>query len=224
MGVIAKILAHLTGQPGGQTLTGGTATGEDLTLKDNTTDNNTTTVTLIRAGLLTGTQKTDLTDAGDSTLHYHTADRNADNHVGGSTNAILTVVEKTRLLLAPQVLTPFTYDMSTADGTQNITSINGVPKLIEFKFSHDETEPRTIGSGSDDGTTATCMLSGSGYYDPPGMYIVANETSGSYSIKTMGDTNYVRGKITTMGTTSVITWDKVGSPTGTLTVHAVCHF
>jgi Cu/Ag efflux protein CusF len=52
------------------------------------------------------TQATDLTDGGDSSLHYHAADRNRSNHSGtqsadtitdGTTNKAYTATEKTKL-------------------------------------------------------------------------------------------------------------------------------
>lgn len=46
---------------------------------------------------LTQANHTDLTDGGDSTLHYHAADRNADNHSSGSTNKVFTATEQTKL-------------------------------------------------------------------------------------------------------------------------------
>ena len=39
---------------------------------------------------LTGTQHTDLTDAGDSTLHYHATDRDRANHTGTQTSATIS--------------------------------------------------------------------------------------------------------------------------------------
>lgn len=46
---------------------------------------------------LTATNATDLTDAGDSALHYHAADRNTDNHISGATNKVFTAAEQTKL-------------------------------------------------------------------------------------------------------------------------------
>ncbi len=40
---------------------------------------------------------TDLTDSGDSSLHYHSADRNTDNHSSGTTNKVYTATEQTKL-------------------------------------------------------------------------------------------------------------------------------
>jgi len=39
---------------------------------------------------LTSTQATDLTDSGDSTLHYHSADRSRANHTGTQAHTTIT--------------------------------------------------------------------------------------------------------------------------------------
>lgn len=43
------------------------------------------------------TNATDLTDSGDSTLHYHATDRDCDNHTDGSTNKVFSATEQTKL-------------------------------------------------------------------------------------------------------------------------------
>lgn len=40
---------------------------------------------------------TDLTDLGDSSAHYHSTDRNTDNHTDGTTNKVFSATEKTKL-------------------------------------------------------------------------------------------------------------------------------
>lgn len=46
---------------------------------------------------ISDTNATDLTDGGDSSLHYHSADRSVDNHTDGSTNKLFTATLKTKL-------------------------------------------------------------------------------------------------------------------------------
>jgi hypothetical protein len=69
-------------------------------------------------GRLTNTQITDLTDAGDSSLHYHSADRNRANHTG-------TQLSSTISDFAATVLATFLTGLSTATNAV-ITSADSV--------------------------------------------------------------------------------------------------
>ena len=46
---------------------------------------------------LSSVNHTDLTDSGDSTLHYHSTDRNCDNHTSGTNNKVYTSAEQTKV-------------------------------------------------------------------------------------------------------------------------------
>ena len=91
------------------------------------------------AGIATGAQvnnisdvnATDLTDGGDSTLHYHATDRNRANHTGtqsadtivdGTTNKAYTATEKTKLA---GIETGATADMTAAEILTAIKTVDG---------------------------------------------------------------------------------------------------
>lgn len=57
---------------------------------------------------LTATQKTDLTDAGDSTLHYHAADRDRTNHTGTQLATTISDFNSAALSAAPAETTTTT--------------------------------------------------------------------------------------------------------------------
>jgi len=47
--------------------------------------------------LVSDSVMTDLTDLGDSSAHYHSTDRNTDNHTDGTTNKVFSATEKIKL-------------------------------------------------------------------------------------------------------------------------------
>lgn len=68
---------------------------------------------------LTSTQHTDLTDSGDSALHYHSSDRNRTNHTGTQT---LSTISDAGALAALSVVTEG--EITLADVTTNDVSIS----------------------------------------------------------------------------------------------------
>jgi len=73
---------------------------------------------------ITSAQRTDLTDGGDSTLHYHASDRLVDNHVSGTTNKLFTATEKTKLAGISDAANNYTHPSThsadiVTDGTTN---------------------------------------------------------------------------------------------------------
>ena len=76
---------------------------------------------------LTATQKTDLTDAGDSTLHYHAADRARANHSG--TQLLATISDVTAS--AAQVNT-LGSGLSVTITTAKITPVTGSNGSMTF--------------------------------------------------------------------------------------------
>ena len=73
---------------------------------------------------ITSAQRTDLTDSGDSTLHYHASDRSVDNHVTGTVNKLFTATEKTKLAAIAESANNYTHPVThsadiVVDGTTN---------------------------------------------------------------------------------------------------------
>lgn len=107
----------------------------------------------------------------------------------------------------------FTYDLTTASGTQNMPAISFTPKLIEFMAGVNATGvPLSV--GWDDGTNKYCWDQESGSSSSNNF---AWNTTASIRIVTAAGA-YQYGYISTLGANSVITWTKVGSPTGTATI------
>jgi len=104
---------------------------------------------------ITGTQRTDLTDGGDSTLHYHAADRNVDNHVAGTTNKLFTATEKTKLAGVSDGANNYTHPATHSadiitDGTVNKaftstekTKLSGIAESAN-NYSHPSTHSADI--------------------------------------------------------------------------------
>lgn len=104
----------------------------------------------------------------------------------------------------------FTYDLATASGTQNIASIGFIPRLFIFIGSNAAASGTFASWGMDDGTTASSVFR-------TGASGVSAITTFSLRFST-DDSNKQEGKITTLGDTSVITWTKTGTITGTMTI------
>ena len=74
---------------------------------------------------LSQTQHTDLTDGGDSTLHYHSADRNRANHTG--TQTLSTISDAGTAAGVSGLSTTVTLAKITTGGTNgSLTFTNGV--------------------------------------------------------------------------------------------------
>lgn len=105
----------------------------------------------------------------------------------------------------------FTRDTTLASGTQAVTGVGFLPKAVIFLANQSTTKEMSV--GIDDGTTNACIYqtSTAGTFNLTTNSIVDDEASGSASYS---------GAITTLGADGfTITWTKVGSPSGTLTVY-----
>ena len=105
----------------------------------------------------------------------------------------------------------FTYDVSTASGTQAVTGVGFSPKAVVFLAGINGTS--AMSAGIDDGSTAFVIIDDN--VDAAGTYAVNSQSIG---IATTAGGN-AQGKITTLGADGfTITWTKTGSPTGTATI------
>lgn len=124
---------------------------------------------------------TDLTDGGDSTLHYHSADRNRENHTGtqsadtitdGTTNKAYTATEKTKLAgieAGAQVNTVTSVAGKTGVvtlakgdvGLGNVTNDAQVKKLASSTNGKIPTWNGTTGDALNDGYSVETSLAGS---------------------------------------------------------------
>ena len=112
----------------------------------------------------------------------------------------------------------FQRDSSASVGTQVVSGIGFTPKSVIFLAVQDGTHEMSI--GLDDGTDARVV-----YHDhatSSNTFAMADLTgSGMKSIRTIHASggNTFNGKITALASGQfTVTWDKVGSPTGTITV------
>ena len=112
----------------------------------------------------------------------------------------------------------FTRDSSASVGTQVVSGIGFTPKSVIFFTVQDGTHEMSV--GMDDCTEARVV-----YHDHPtsaNTFALADTSgSGMKSIRTIHASggNTFNGKITALASGQfTVTWDKVGSPTGTLTV------
>lgn len=121
-----------------------------------------------------------------------------------TSNAVVTTHSKTGA---------FTYDVSTASGTQAITGVGFTPKSLSFIAVF--TTGGVAGSscwGCDDGSSPRCITNLGATYSP--------QFDGSNSIDIINSGgNAATAKITAFGADGfTLTWTKVGSPTGTITI------
>lgn len=112
----------------------------------------------------------------------------------------------------------FTRDVSTASGTQVITGIGFNPKSVDFNaFFSVGGNTAAMSWGFDDGTTPVCSTNATGSFAP-----LLDDTNSIDVINSGG--NASTAKITAFGADGfTLTWVKVGSPTGTLTIQYVAH-
>ena len=107
----------------------------------------------------------------------------------------------------------FTRDTSASVGTQVVSGIGFTPKSVIFQAVQDGTHEMSM--GLDDGTDARVV-----HHDHPTTAdtFALNTTKSIRTIHASGG-NTFNGKITALASGQfTVTWDKVGSPTGTLTV------
>ena len=107
----------------------------------------------------------------------------------------------------------FTRDTSAAVGTQVVSGIGFTPKSVIFLAVQDGSHEMSM--GLDDGTDARVV-----HHDHPTTAdtFALNTTKSIRTIHASGG-NTFNGKITALASGQfTVTWDKVGSPTGTLTV------
>jgi len=109
-----------------------------------------------------------------------------------------------------------TRNLTTESGTQVITGVGFTPKIIDFIYADDVTIKS--GQGWDNGTSHKALVWAHG--------LTANTfaVDPSYSIVVYVDgSNYYKGQVTTLGSDGfTITWEKTGSPTGTLNIVYKC--
>ena len=150
----------------------------------------------------------------------------------GSGNDDLTMVAGSNITLTPSgdnltiaaaaganvKVGSFTRDSSASVGTQVVSGIGFTPKSVIFFTVQDGTHEMSV--GMDDGTEARVV-----YHDHPtsaNTFALADTSgSGLKSIRTIHASggNTFNGKITALASGQfTVTWDKVGSPTGTITV------
>lgn len=126
--------------------TSGTNTGDQVVITDHTALSNLNTASYTH---LTATNHTDLTDAGDTTLHYHAADRNCDNHASGTTNKVYTVTEQTKLSgIAVGAEVNVNADWNSSSGDSQILNKPSIPSQYTDEMAQD-----AIGGMSVDTTT-----------------------------------------------------------------------
>lgn len=120
--------------------------------------------------------------------------------------------------LAPRFkIVSFTRDTATASGTQAVTGVGFKPRVVVF-LSGTVTGSGKVSVGIDDGTT------------PIGAFNNHNSTADtwgldtSFSIELIESTpNFSQAKITTLGADGfTVTWTKTGTPTGSVTIGALC--
>lgn len=107
----------------------------------------------------------------------------------------------------------FTRDMTTATGTQAVTGVGFTPTAIVFVYTISGTAQE--GVGFSDSSKAGRNRN---YLSPTGWFVGAQAISASVS-----SGNYQIGDVSTYDSDGfTISWTKAGSPTGTLTVYALC--
>jgi len=110
----------------------------------------------------------------------------------------------------------FSRDVSTATGTQAITGVGFLPRLIFFLSSVSGTVQTSIGF-DDSGTYRYCIFNDNA---------IAAGTWSPYSTKSIllqpASGSYNEGYISTLGSDGfTVTWTKTGTPTGTATIFYV---
>ena len=107
----------------------------------------------------------------------------------------------------------FTRDTSASVGTQVVSGIGFTPKSVIFLAVQDGTHEMSM--GLDDGTDARVVH----HHHPTTADTFALNTTKSIRTIHASGGNTFNGKITALASGQfTVTWDKVGSPTGTLTV------
>lgn len=111
----------------------------------------------------------------------------------------------------------FQRDVSTASGNQSVTGVGFQPKGAIFVMGISGNAARAS-IGVDDGTTAGSIYGNAG--GTVGQFNVVNESI--YANTTDGATAY-QGHVTSWDSDGfTIAWTKTGSPTGTITIKALC--
>lgn len=106
----------------------------------------------------------------------------------------------------------FTYDLTTASGTQAITGVGFQPTAVFFVGGKNGSSG--VGFGLDDGTNRIGVFDDN--VDSAGTYVVT--TSNSLAIATAAGANQ-QANITSFGADGfTLAWVKTGSPTGTATI------
>ena len=116
---------------------------------------------------ISDTDATDLTDAGDSTLHYHSADRNRANHTGTQTASTISDFD-TEVSNNTDVSANTTHRNITTGNPHNVTNsdvgLSDVPNLDTtdaVNKVHTQNTDTALGSGAvaaDHGTAATDQI------------------------------------------------------------------
>jgi hypothetical protein len=96
---------------------------------------------------ISDTNATDLTDAGDTSLHYHSSDRDRSNHTGTQTSD--TISDFDTAVQAAETVT----SLSLATNILTYVDENGVSHEIDLSLYLDDTNLARLTSGTLDGST-----------------------------------------------------------------------
>ena len=114
----------------------------------------------------------------------------------------------------------FSRDVSVATGTQAITGVGFKPSLVYFYAVINNAIGR-CSLGFDNGTTALSSIDNTA--SPSGVNEWGKGSTSSI-VSNHGSGNQYAGNISTLDTDGfTLSWTKVGSPTGTLALYAMCY-
>lgn len=112
-----------------------------------------------------------------------------------------------------------TRDISTASGNQGVTGVGFVPRAVALFFGNAGASDAHASVGVDDGTSAYALYNNAG--GSAGAFRI--DTSHSLVYNTSEGVTSYTGKITSLDADGfTIAWTKTGSPTGTMTITALC--
>ena len=145
---------------------------------------------------------TDLTDSGDSSLHYHATDRNTDNHTDGTTNKVYTATEKTKL-------SGIEAGAEVNQNAFNTISVSGQSNVV----ADSKTDTLTLAAGSNvtittDASTDTVTIAATGSSGAPtdATYITQTANAGLSNEQALGSlATGILKNTTTTGVLSIAT-------------------
>lgn len=156
-------------------------------------------------------------DSADATVAFKTQSA-GDNATNGATTAFVTAALAAGGALKSKVVS-FTYDISTATGSQPITGVGFIPTSIVFMTGIPGTP--AFGGGLVDSSKA-----GKAYaqYGIGGNFeVTAQSVAISVYLPDNSGANHADATITSFDSDGfTLAWVKTGSPTGTATIYALC--